>query len=43
MPADSLNWFKIDQTTYDGTQWPAEKITAGEDYTFAIPIDLAPG
>ena len=41
--ADSLNWFKIDQTTYDGTQWPAEKITAGEDYTFTIPSDLAPG
>jgi len=41
--ADSLSWFKIDQTTYDGTQWAAERITAGEDYTFTIPSDLALG
>lgn len=43
VPADSLDWFKIGEATYDGTSWPAEKITAGEDWTFTIPSDLAPG
>ncbi|OCF43460.1 hypothetical protein I317_02760 [Kwoniella heveanensis CBS 569] len=41
--AASLQWFKIAEDTFDGTQWPSDKIVSTLAWTFKIPSDLAAG
>lgn len=41
--ADSLDWFKIGEASWDGTEWPSDKIRRDQDWTFTIPADIAPG
>jgi len=41
--AASLDWFKISESLFDGTQWPGEKIASTLEWPFTIPTDLASG
>ncbi|MGG6498650.1 UNVERIFIED_CONTAM: lytic polysaccharide monooxygenase auxiliary activity family 9 protein, partial [Bacteroidetes bacterium 56_B9] len=41
--AASLDWFKIAEETWDGTQWPTERISQTKSYAFTVPSDLAAG
>ncbi|WVF67002.1 hypothetical protein IAT40_001745 [Kwoniella sp. CBS 6097] len=41
--AASLQWFKIDEATFDGTKWPSDTIVSSLAWTFKIPSDLAAG
>jgi hypothetical protein len=40
---ESLDWFKIESSTWDGSEWPTAAITRDEPRSFSIPSDIAPG
>jgi len=44
-PSASLDWFKISEEGWTGTDWISNDITnrPGHDRSFTIPADLAPG
>ncbi|WWC64347.1 uncharacterized protein I303_106957 [Kwoniella dejecticola CBS 10117] len=41
--ASSLQWFKIQEDTFEGSKWPSDTIVSTLDWTFTIPTDLAAG
>ncbi|WVW85922.1 hypothetical protein I302_107960 [Kwoniella bestiolae CBS 10118] len=41
--AASLQWFKIEEVSFDGTKWPSDTIVSTLEWTFTIPSDLAAG
>ena len=45
VPSASLDWFKISEEGWTGTDWISNDITnrPGHDRSFTIPADLAPG
>lgn len=45
VPSASLDWFKISEEGWTGTDWVSNDIThrPGHDRSFTIPADLGPG
>lgn len=41
--ADSLDWFKIQEESFDGTAWPTDKIVSTLNADVAIPASIAGG
>lgn len=41
--AFSLDWFKISEASWDGTQWPTEQVNQTKSWTFSIPQGVKSG